>query len=70
VLFGGATAEDGSERVEELCRDLGIPKLRTYGITEGEIPTIAAKAAQASSMKANPIQLTAAELHTTLAAAL
>ena len=45
-----------------LCTDLEIPPLRHYGIGEADIPALCANAARASSMKANPIALTHAEL--------
>ena len=44
--------------------------LGTYGIRPDQVPEIVTKAAQASSMKANPIMLTADELAQTLLAAL
>lgn len=56
--------------VPALCRDLDIPPLAQYGITEAHVPEIAAKAANASSMKANPIVLTAEELEQVLARAI
>jgi alcohol dehydrogenase class IV len=46
----------------EICRRLEIPPLRTYGVTEADIPDLVEKAAQASSMKGNPIVLTPEEL--------
>jgi alcohol dehydrogenase class IV len=36
--------------------------LRAYGVTEADIPDLVEKAAQASSMKENPIVLTPQEL--------
>ena len=59
---GSATAEDGVEWVIRTCRDLAIPPLRSYGITEEHAPALVAAASQASSMKGNPIALTPAEL--------
>jgi alcohol dehydrogenase class IV len=44
--------------------------LRTWGLTAGDVPAVVEKAAQASSMKANPVALTAEELNAVLAAAL
>jgi alcohol dehydrogenase class IV len=41
---------------------LEIPPLRAYGVTEADIPDLVEKAAQASSMKGNPIVLTPEEL--------
>ena len=57
-----ATASDGLGWMMALCRDLSIQPLRTYGITQEDIPLLVEKAAQASSMKANPIALTEEEL--------
>jgi alcohol dehydrogenase class IV len=59
---GGATAADGVKWVRELVSDLKIPGLASYGITNEHFPELAQKAVQASSMKANPIVLTDAEL--------
>jgi alcohol dehydrogenase class IV len=46
----------------ELCARLEIPPLSAYGVAEQHIAELVSKAAKASSMKANPIELTAAEL--------
>jgi alcohol dehydrogenase class IV len=58
----GATADDGVAWVRELVADLKIPLLRTYGIGAEHVADIVTKAAQASSMKANPVVLTPDEL--------
>jgi alcohol dehydrogenase class IV len=65
-----APADAGVEWVHKLVADLPIPKLGTYGIREEHIPDIVVKAANASSMKANPIVLTPDELTQTLRQAL
>jgi alcohol dehydrogenase class IV len=65
-----ATAADGIHWISELCKALQIPGLRTYGISEVDIPELVEKAAKASSMKANPIVLTRDELTEALQAAL
>jgi alcohol dehydrogenase class IV len=57
-----ATAEDGVEWVAALCRKLCIPPLRRYGVDRAAIPRVVAQAAQASSMKGNPIALNEEEL--------
>ncbi len=57
-----AAAADGIRWVEAFCRDLGVVGLATYGVARGDIPVLVEKAARASSMKANPIVLTEAEL--------
>ena len=64
VLSGMAEAsvEDGIAFIEELARKLAVPGLASYGMAAADIPSIAAKAAVASSMKGNPIVLTTDEL--------
>ena len=72
ILTGSekAIAADGIHWVSDLCKALQIPGLRTYGISEVDIPELVEKAAKASSMKANPIVLTRDELTEALQAAL
>jgi len=65
-----ATAADGVRWIAELCHKLEIPRLRTYGVSAGDIPVLAEKAAKASSMKGNPIPLTPAELGEIIARAI
>ena len=57
-----ATADDGVEWIAALCRKLEIPPLRAYGVREADIAALVEKAAQAGSMKGNPIPLTGVEL--------
>lgn len=57
-----ATAADGIAWVRHLCAALRVSGLRAYGITEADLPDVVLRAAQASSMKANPVPLTALEL--------
>lgn len=57
-----ASAEDGAEWVRLLVRKLRVPGLSKYGIGPEHVADVVAKAARASSMKANPVELTAAEL--------
>jgi alcohol dehydrogenase class IV len=64
-----ADAEDAVEWTREICRELQIPPLRTYGIQDADWPALVEKAAHASSMKSNPIALTADELREILARA-
>ena len=56
--------------VRELVADLKIPPLRTFGIKAEHEKELVEKAAQASSMKANPIALTPEEIAGVLRAAL
>jgi alcohol dehydrogenase class IV len=65
-----ATDDDGIDWVKALCHDLKIPPLRAWGITEGDLPGIAEKAARASSMQANPLPLSGDEILAVLVAAL
>ena len=65
-----ATADAGVEWVQQLVADLPIPKLGAFGIRAEHVADIVAKAAIASSMKANPIVLTPDELAQTLRLAL
>jgi alcohol dehydrogenase class IV len=64
------TAEEGVEWVRELCRELQIPPLSSYGIQERDVPTLVEKASKASSTKGNPITLTLDELREVLTPAL
>ena len=57
-----ASAEDGVAWVEAICQKMEIPPLTSYGIGRTDVPVLVAKAAKASSMKANPLPLTDEEL--------
>jgi alcohol dehydrogenase class IV len=57
-----ASAEDGIDWVRALCAELDVPLLRAWGIAEADLPGVVEKAARASSMQANPLPLTDAEL--------
>ncbi len=57
-----ARAEDGVEWVRILCEDLHILPLAAFRLTEAEIPSVVAQGQKASSMKGNPIPLSADEL--------
>lgn len=65
-----AGADDGVAWVRALCAALDVQPLRTFGLTEEALPAIVEKAAVASSMKANPLALTSAEMRNILDAAL
>ncbi len=65
-----ASLDDGIEWVAALVRDLKIPGLAEYGLADENTAELCQKAAQASSMKANPIALTQSELAEVLRAAL
>lgn len=58
-----ATADDGVRWVQALCAELGIQPLRAWGVRPEHFELLSGRAAAASSMKANPVALTAEELH-------
>ncbi|MBI5602027.1 MAG: iron-containing alcohol dehydrogenase, partial [Deltaproteobacteria bacterium] len=59
-------ALEGVEWVQETCTRFNIPALARFGVTAEVLPELIKKAAGASSMKGNPIQLTAEELRVIL----
>jgi alcohol dehydrogenase class IV len=63
-LTGKLDAEviDGVQFIDELCKDLKIPKLYDIGITKSDFPVIVEKSKNSSSMKGNPVQLPDEEL--------
>ncbi len=65
-----ATPDDGVMWVARLCRDLGVRGLEAYGVTDRDVEEVCRKARNASSMKANPVELTDGELRAMLTAAL
>jgi alcohol dehydrogenase class IV len=65
-----ATVEDGVMWVADLCDRLQIPPLGAYGVTAADLADLVEKAAQTSSMKGNPISLSADELREIAARAL
>ena len=71
AFTGSANATAGHliNAIEALCADLHIPRLRTYGIRPEHVEDIAREAQRASSMKANPIELTDAEVQAVIRAA-
>jgi alcohol dehydrogenase class IV len=64
ILTGSpsAGAAEAIDWVQRLCRELAVPGLATYGMSERDIPDLVSKARVASSMRGNPIALTDAEL--------
>ena len=63
LVIGKDDADEAVRWVAELCAELQVPPLRTYGIRAEHFDALCERAAKASSMKANPVPLTAAELH-------
>jgi alcohol dehydrogenase class IV len=66
----GAAPDDLVAALGELVAELQIPGLAAYGLAEAGIPELAAAAAQASSTRANPIDLELGELEEAIHAAL
>ena len=64
-----ATADDGVVWVAAQHAAMALPKLAALGVAEADFAEVVAQAQQASSMKANPVVLTADELAAVLAAA-
>jgi alcohol dehydrogenase class IV len=69
-MTGGSTAEDGIKWIAGLCRALQVPPLAALGVTEADFPVLIEKTQRASSMKTNPVELTAHELEQILREAL
>ena len=61
-VIDSRTADDGVAWVRQLVAGLPILKLREYGLREEHFAGLVTKATNASSMKANPVKLTPAEL--------
>jgi len=57
-----ASAEEGVAWVARLAQDLKVPSLAACGVKAEHVPLIVERAAVASGTKANPIELTRAEL--------
>jgi alcohol dehydrogenase class IV len=57
-----AVGDDAALFCEALRRDMGIPRLREQGVKKEEFALACGKAAKASSMKGNPVELTMEEL--------
>jgi alcohol dehydrogenase class IV len=57
-----ARANEGADLAFSLCSEFSVPSLSNFGLTERDLPAIAAKAQKSSSMKGNPIQLSIDEL--------
>ncbi len=62
LLTGEARAQAGVQWIKNLCHALNIPPLSEFGLKTGHIPEVVEKSKNSSSMKGNPISLTAEEL--------
>ncbi len=65
-----ARPEEGVRWVSELCRELGVVPLRSYGIEEGDVSILVERASRASITKGNSIVLTTDELREILTGSL
>jgi alcohol dehydrogenase class IV len=65
-----AKAEDAAPWLRSLIADLRIPGLAEYGLRPEHTDNLVQKASQASSMKANPVKLSAEELQRIILGAL
>jgi alcohol dehydrogenase class IV len=52
-----AAISDGKAWIDGLCRQLDVSPLEQFGLRESDLPVIAAKAINASSMRGNPVGL-------------
>ncbi|WP_112309525.1 iron-containing alcohol dehydrogenase [Pseudogemmobacter bohemicus] len=66
----GCPPEDTPEALGSWAHQTGLPRLSTFGLTQSQIPDIAAASAASSSMKGNPVALAAETLESILHAAL
>jgi len=59
ILIGEPEAgpHDLVEWIDRICKTMKIPSLRSMGVTETHIPSIAAQSKKSSSMKGNPVEL-------------
>lgn len=67
---GAQNADDLPAWLDQLRADLKIPRLSEYGIQTSDVGVLCEKAARASSMRGNPIQLDSSELEAILRATL
>jgi alcohol dehydrogenase class IV len=71
ILVGpDASLEDGTRYLDALASTLEIPRFSVYGINVQHIPALVERAAKASSMQANPVQLTPSALTNILESAI
>jgi len=70
MLVDKPSSDAMTARLEEIGVTLNIPKLSSFGVAQDDVAEIVAQSRQASSMKANPIKLTAEELTGILTAAM
>jgi len=57
-----AVGEEGVTWLMNLCQEMEIPSLGSYGLTHADFPALIEKASVSSSMKGNPVPLTEVEM--------
>jgi alcohol dehydrogenase class IV len=65
-----AKADDATRWLQQLITELRVKPLSAYGLSSADVPDVVAKAKQASSMKANPVELSDSEVSSVLEAAI
>jgi alcohol dehydrogenase class IV len=65
-----ATADDGVAWMRSLNEEMSVPGLRAYGLSEADFGEVIEKSSRSSSMKGNPVALTADDLRDILTRAL
>jgi alcohol dehydrogenase class IV len=68
--FDSEVAGQGVKRVRELCQQMEVPRLSSFGVEEAHIPDLVERARKTSSIKANPVELSAEDLARALKQAL
>ncbi len=53
---------DGVARVRDLCAELSVPSLSSYGLQESDFVTVVAQARRSGSMQRDPAVLTTEEM--------
>ncbi len=66
----GARAPDGVATLESMREELGVPRLRAYGVGAADVEDLVAQSKRSSSMRGNPIDLTDEELTEILVSAI
>ena len=66
----GASAEDGIVWLDALAKSLSVKGLGEFGLYDAVVPEVVQAAKRASSMRANPVELTDEELHEILSRSL
>ncbi len=70
LLCGRPDADAAVEWLDGIVRRLGVPRLSDFGVGAADLPAVVEQARQSSSMKGNPVALSAGQLTSILDAAL